>query len=322
MGDPVICISDDSFEESVRTPLPMIISPDTVMPAVILPIVSASLDYVLTSPDYYPGFDTETGPSNNPSSEHVATLPATSPFLFTYCDSSESSRDLSDHIHHHLSYPSEHSSPSPLPRKRRRLQRCSPSESSDYVSPSPSTFVGPSRKRCRSLVTLVPSSAYTSGALSLACADLLPPEASTESDIDPDILADIEADAAAETATFAKDDAEAEAGDERDDEAEDDVESSARGTIEIEVNVIVKTMVPDDILVTTMDESARETFRIGLDVVIQELLLDRVRVLEGDNMRLQGTLSVERERESCQYSAPFGICAGYVEADLFISLLQ
>ncbi|GJY09786.1 putative reverse transcriptase domain-containing protein, partial [Tanacetum coccineum] len=82
MVAPVICISDDSSKESVGSPLPIIISPDTVMPTTISPIVPASPDYVPASPDYFPGSDTKTDPSEDPPSEHVATLPATSPFLF------------------------------------------------------------------------------------------------------------------------------------------------------------------------------------------------------------------------------------------------
>ncbi|GJZ83331.1 hypothetical protein Tco_0648504 [Tanacetum coccineum] len=231
MVDLVICISDDSSKESVESPLPMIISPETVMPAAIPPIVPTSPDYVPTSPDCHP---------------------------------------------------SEHSSPSRPPRKRRRLLRCSPSESSDYVSPSPSLSAGPSRKRCRSPVTLVPSSAHTLGALSLTPADLL---------LSSQKGSYIEVDTTEDTAVAAEDESE----DERDDEVEDDSKSNARGTVKIRVDVVAETVVPDDIPVTTMDESDREIFEIRLDVVIQELY-DHI---------------VERERADSIQS-----CLGYVHDEL------
>nr|GEY23902.1 hypothetical protein [Tanacetum cinerariifolium] len=257
MADPVICISDDSSEESVGTPLPMIISPDTVRPAVIPPIVPASSGYVSTSLDYFLGFDTETDPSKDPSSEHATTLPATS-LVRKMLTARKTVRPLPSFPSYHSTsgHPSEHSSPSPPPRKRHRLQRCSPFESSDYVSPSPSSLAGPSRKRY------------------------------------------IEADIVAEIVTATKDEVEAEAGDERDDEAKDDVESSARGTIEIGVDVVVETVVPDDIpRIADIEEHRDQEIRELADKREKTRLLDRVRVLEGDNMRLQGMLSVERERE-------------------------
>nr|GEZ11869.1 hypothetical protein [Tanacetum cinerariifolium] len=131
-----------------------------------------------------------------------------------------------------------------------------------------------------------------------------------------------------------------------DDEVEDDAEYSARDTIEIEVNVVTEPEVPDDILVPTTNETPKETFEIRLDVVIQELydhmlefhahrfadiegehkaqeiralinerqmarLLDRVKVLEGSNLRLRDALGVEKEMaDSVQ------LHLGYVKEEL------
>ncbi|GKE82034.1 hypothetical protein Tco_1552034, partial [Tanacetum coccineum] len=129
----------------------------------------------------------------------------------------------------------------------------SPPHSSATHSPTPSPFVGPSRKRCTSLTTSVPLATPTPGVLSPAFADLLPPrkrirgflatssledgskgsmEVGSEEDIDSDVMANIEANIVAEAATDDEIKAETEVGLERDDEAEDEAESSARGTIE------------------------------------------------------------------------------------------
>ncbi|GJS35494.1 hypothetical protein Tco_0533876 [Tanacetum coccineum] len=99
------------------------------------------------------------------------------------------------------------------------LYRCS-----DYVTPTSSSSVGPSRKRSRSLATSIPSTVHTAGALSSARANLPPPykryrgtsathsydssdegspETHTESDMDSDIRADIEAETAAAVMTAA-----------------------------------------------------------------------------------------------------------------------
>ncbi|GKA21064.1 hypothetical protein Tco_0701053, partial [Tanacetum coccineum] len=59
-----------------------------------------------------------------------------------------------------------HTPSGPLPRRR---PKCS-----DYVTPSSSTLARPSRKRCRSSATSVPTPAHPSGALSPVRANLLP----------------------------------------------------------------------------------------------------------------------------------------------------
>ncbi|GKG36605.1 hypothetical protein Tco_0444283, partial [Tanacetum coccineum] len=56
----------------------------------VLPIVSPSPDYTPTSPDYSTASDTEPEPFKDPSSDHIPPLPATSPFLSSTDDSSDS----------------------------------------------------------------------------------------------------------------------------------------------------------------------------------------------------------------------------------------
>ncbi|GJV93218.1 hypothetical protein Tco_1541031 [Tanacetum coccineum] len=97
----------------------------------------------------------------------------------------------------------------PIGRLYRTHPESSPSDSPvttlDRHSHSPSQYVIPSRKRCRSPATTVPSSIPTLGAIVPTRADLLPPrkrfrdsilrEDSVEEDIDADVLTNIEADA-------------------------------------------------------------------------------------------------------------------------------
>ncbi|GJQ89611.1 hypothetical protein Tco_0000750 [Tanacetum coccineum] len=181
----------------------------------------------------------------------------------------------------------------------------------------------------KSPATSVPSATHRPGALSPIHDDLLPccksfrgpsatssPEDSieeslevgSETDIDSNIFADIEVDITVKAATTIEGEAGVEAKDEieGDDKAnfEYDAESSVVDIVKIRVDVVVEPEVPDDIPVPTIDERFREH-----EDVIQELydhmirvscserarLLDRVRVLEGSNMRLREALSMERE---------------------------
>ncbi|GKC49722.1 hypothetical protein Tco_1072467 [Tanacetum coccineum] len=70
--------------------------PDTT-PSVTLPstyidtaLTPTSPDYTPASPDYSPASDTEFDPFEDPSSDHIPPLPATSPFLSSTDDSSDS----------------------------------------------------------------------------------------------------------------------------------------------------------------------------------------------------------------------------------------
>ncbi|GJV23503.1 putative reverse transcriptase domain-containing protein [Tanacetum coccineum] len=56
----------------------------------ISPIIPSSPDYTPASPDYSPASYTKTDPFEDPSSDHIPPLPATSPFLSSTDDSSDS----------------------------------------------------------------------------------------------------------------------------------------------------------------------------------------------------------------------------------------
>ncbi|GJT88601.1 hypothetical protein Tco_1070318 [Tanacetum coccineum] len=160
-------------------------------------------------------------------------------------------------------------------------------------SPTPSSSVGPSRKRCRSPATSIPLAIPTPGVVSSARADLLPPlkriggpsatlssedgsegsmEVGSKEHIDSNVMADIEADIAAEATTTDEIRAKTEVGFEGDDKAEDEAESSARGTIKIGVDIVSEPKIIADSLVPASDKGSRENFKIELDVVIQLFL--------------------------------------------------
>ncbi|GJR09806.1 hypothetical protein Tco_0792458 [Tanacetum coccineum] len=175
------------------------------------------------------------------------------------------------------------------------------SESSAGVSSS-ETSAKPSRKRCRSPATTVPSSIPASGALVPTCADLLPPhkrfkdsispEDSVKEDIDADVLADIEADA---TAVEVAADMDVKAGvdvgigmevDVRvdiEDEDEGEPEPSDRGTMEIQVDVVAGIKIPYGMLMADAVEHLEQVeenmtvTRSGMtSKAIEELIAQRV----------------------------------------------
>ncbi|GKD31744.1 hypothetical protein Tco_1242522, partial [Tanacetum coccineum] len=107
----VISVSLDSSEDSVGTPAgrvilfgiipttipdttPYVIPPTTHINTTPIPTISLTIpsspDYTPASPDYSPASDTEIDPSEDPSSDHIPPLPATSPFLSSTDDSSDS----------------------------------------------------------------------------------------------------------------------------------------------------------------------------------------------------------------------------------------
>ncbi|GJZ59917.1 putative reverse transcriptase domain-containing protein, partial [Tanacetum coccineum] len=57
---------------------------------IIAPTIPPSPDYTPASPDYSPASDSESDPSEDPSSDHIPPLPATSPFLSSDDDSTDS----------------------------------------------------------------------------------------------------------------------------------------------------------------------------------------------------------------------------------------
>ncbi|GKA59671.1 putative reverse transcriptase domain-containing protein [Tanacetum coccineum] len=111
MAISVISVSLDSSEDSVGTParrvilfgiipttipdtIPSVTSPtthiDTTLISTVSPTIPPSPDYTPASPDYSPAPDTKFDPSEDPSSDHIPPLPATSLFLSSIDDSSDS----------------------------------------------------------------------------------------------------------------------------------------------------------------------------------------------------------------------------------------
>ncbi|GJW13697.1 hypothetical protein Tco_0017830 [Tanacetum coccineum] len=111
MAISVISISSDSSEDSVGTPAgrvilfgtipttipdttPVITPPTTHIDTTPIPTISPTIppspDYTPASPDYSPVSDTEFDPSEDPSSDHIPPLLATSPFLSSIDNSSDS----------------------------------------------------------------------------------------------------------------------------------------------------------------------------------------------------------------------------------------
>ncbi|GKD85159.1 hypothetical protein Tco_1356313 [Tanacetum coccineum] len=142
-----------------------------------------------------------------------------------------------------------------------------PATTSDRCSHSPSHYAGPSRKRCRSPISIVPSSIPASGALVPNHVDLLPSHKrfrdfislkdSVEDDIDDDVLADIKVDVmAVETATAMDVEAGIDAGIgikvdvgvDREDKDEE-VKFSDRGTMEVGVDVVDGIDIPVGMLI-------------------------------------------------------------------------
>ncbi|GJW48978.1 hypothetical protein Tco_0080624 [Tanacetum coccineum] len=214
-GFLVISISSDSSEDSVGTPAgrvilfgtipatipdttPVITSPTTqtdtpVIPTetpIIPPTIPLSPDYTPASPDYSPASDSESDPSEDPSSDHIPPLPDISPFLSSDDDLTDSdapdtppspthdtpfteitaSTQRSPIIPHHqvmLLVPGQ-----PIPYGRPYRYHLNGPIISDTNQAG--TSAGLSRKRRRSPMTSVPASSPVSGALSLVRADLIP----------------------------------------------------------------------------------------------------------------------------------------------------
>nr|GEV79028.1 hypothetical protein [Tanacetum cinerariifolium] len=211
----------DSSKESVGTPAGRVIlfgsisthildtTPTVTLPAThldttlihieiltVLPIIPPSPDYTPASPDYSPVFNTKTDPFEDPSSDHIPPIPATSPFLSSTDDSSDSDTpdtpplpthktlsdspldNLSNSLSSHSS--SDHSLPTLPSGTRSSYHLCSlvssiPRLSAAAEIPSHSSIAGPSRKRSRSPTTYILISSPILGALSPARADILPP---------------------------------------------------------------------------------------------------------------------------------------------------
>ncbi|GJW61106.1 putative reverse transcriptase domain-containing protein [Tanacetum coccineum] len=163
---------------------------------IIAPTIPPSPDYTPTSPDYSPAYDSESYPSEDPSSDHILPLPATSPFLSSDDDTTDSdSPDTPPSPTHGRGldrYPQDKSSCVETLRADHSSSDSSSEASSDFHSDAssdsssrhslsdhsspelPSTSAGPSSKRRRSPMASVPALPLVFEALSLVRADLVP----------------------------------------------------------------------------------------------------------------------------------------------------
>nr|GFB05037.1 reverse transcriptase domain-containing protein [Tanacetum cinerariifolium] len=190
----------------------------------------------------------------------------------------------------------------------------------------------PSRKRCRSPILSVPVSSPVRRALSLDGYELYVPrevglrvdvedsyEPYTEPNIDSDVQTDIDKCIAYADAIRAR------GIDDRDvveTAATKEVEPSARGTIEVEVDLRVRPVVDYDVRASvredvpdhiTADEAVKVTYeklgdlghriaRVDLEVTT---VIERINALEQDNTRLRGMLDVESQRvDRLQHGTP------------------
>ncbi|GKD79466.1 hypothetical protein Tco_1342087 [Tanacetum coccineum] len=104
----------------------------------ISPIVSPSPDYTPASPDYSPASNMEPDPSEDSSSNRIPPLPATSPFLSSIDDSSDSDTpDTPPPFTHEIppvevALPTSQILPAPFGVRRRRLTIVSPGQPIPY----------------------------------------------------------------------------------------------------------------------------------------------------------------------------------------------
>nr|GEV44376.1 hypothetical protein [Tanacetum cinerariifolium] len=298
---------------------------------IIAPTIPPSPDYTPGSPDYSPAFDTESDPSEDPSSGHIPPLLATSPFLSSADDTTDSDTPdtppspthgtpfteitSSTQRSHHLAVRHfvDHSSSGyfSLDDSARDSSSDSSSEASlDFHSDAssdsssrhslsdhsstdlPSTSAGSSRKRRRYPMTSVPALPPVSKALSLVCDDLIP---SPKRVRDSGYLADVEVglrETRVERVTHPA--------------MPDDIpEPVQEGAVEVTYETLGDLVqrfhdhtraIPVH-RVQVIEEVQREQGHriVGVDSAVTALT-KRVDELKRDNRRLRGTASVESQR--------------------------
>ncbi|GKD75642.1 hypothetical protein Tco_1333924, partial [Tanacetum coccineum] len=237
----------------------------------ISPIISPSLDYTPASPDYSPASDTEPDPSEDPLSDHIPPLPATSPFL--------SSTDITER-------PS-YSSPAGPSRKRSR-------------SPTTSVLLSSPTLGALSFVRadLLPPRKRVMNGFDVERSD----EPHSEPDIDSEVQAEIDEcitytdalrargiDVRVEVVTVAR----------------NVVETSTKGTVVVSNDRVTHPVVPDDIYEPAQEEGAVEVIESiqrdqGHMIIASSqqgtVMSDRISELEQDNTRLRGMLDVASQR--------------------------
>ncbi|GJW18189.1 reverse transcriptase domain-containing protein [Tanacetum coccineum] len=185
---------------------------------------------------------------------------------------------------------------------------------------SSESSAGPSRKRGRSLATIMTLPIHATRALVPSHADLLPPRKRfrdsilpkdiVEEDINMDVLEDIEADATVVEVAVDRDvearvdvgiDMEVDVGDDVEDEVEDEVESSERGTMEVGVDVIAGIDIPDVMLMPDVVEHLEQVEEGLQDIYdhVIEISLQRIEDIETGHIELESrSLIVSGERAS------------------------
>ncbi|GJU29964.1 putative reverse transcriptase domain-containing protein [Tanacetum coccineum] len=90
MAISIISVSSDSSENAILSATSPTTHIDTTSIPIVSPTIPPSPDYTPASPDYSPASDIEFDTSKDLSSDHIPSLPATSPFLSSTDDSSDS----------------------------------------------------------------------------------------------------------------------------------------------------------------------------------------------------------------------------------------
>ncbi|GJV60617.1 hypothetical protein Tco_1466717 [Tanacetum coccineum] len=233
------------------------------------PTIPPSPDYTPASPDYSHASDLESDPSEDPSSDHIPPLPATSPFLSSDDDPTDSDTpDTPSSPTHDTPFIEITASTQRSPIiPRHRVMLLASGQPIPYGRPSP--------------MTSVPALSPISGALSPVPADLIPsPKRVRDSGYSTDVelrLID-----------------------------RDETETGVRGPVEVRVERVTH---PVDARgyslrpcsgrrhVAAIEGVQREQGHriIGVESAVIALT-ERLAELERDNMRLRGTASVESQR--------------------------
>ncbi|GKC81154.1 hypothetical protein Tco_1136871 [Tanacetum coccineum] len=230
---------------------------------------------------------------------------------------SDSSSDaLSDSSSGHSSL--DHSSPALPSGMRSSHQLCSSVPSIPHSSttiterPSHSSYVGPSRKRSRSLTTSVPVSSHVPGALSSIHANLLPPYKrirSSDSVTDLEDCLDESLESSILKETSLRNDVVVRGIEWIDARvvveivAQEEVEMSASGTVEVRVDRVTHRIFHDhtmeipvyrvQVIESIQRDQGHRIVAMGQQSVVQS---ERISELEWDNMRLRGMLDVASQR--------------------------
>nr|GEW01174.1 hypothetical protein [Tanacetum cinerariifolium] len=317
---------------------------------IISPPIPPSPDYTLVSPDYSPASDTESDPSEDPSTGHTLPLPAVLPFLSSADDNTYSDTPDTPPSPTHGTPPIPHGRPyryhpnglvhmmtarkrvGPLPLQQLVVRHSVDHSSSDYFSPNdsardssldssseasldfhsdassysssrhslsdhsshdlPSTSVGPSRKRRRSLMTYVPTLPLVSRALSPVHADLIP---SPKRVRDIGYLADVEVgprETRVERVTHPA-------------MLEDILEPTQEGAVHVTYETLgalvqrfhdhTQAILVHRVQIIEGVQREQGHRIVGVESAVAALI-ERVAELERDNRRFRGTASVESQR--------------------------